>query len=106
MAACYAGICIDLLDAYSPYSRSGSGSLNFLSGITPSNALARYLIGLPGGLLAAYALREYALNRISPYNVPKIVRAMQLSGISMAVYALAAGLIVPPVSFFPGNWIE
>jgi signal transduction histidine kinase len=69
-------------------------------------ALARYLIGLPSGLLAAYALREHTLKRITPYDVPGIVRALQLSGIAMAVYALTAGLIVPPVPFFPGNWLN
>ena len=70
------------------------------------NALTRYFIGLPSGLLAAYALREHTLTRITPYNVPRIVRALQLSGITMAVYALAAGLIVPPTPFFPGNWLN
>jgi len=70
------------------------------------NALARYFICLPSGLLASYALREYTLKRIIPYDVPRIVRALQLSGITMAVYALAAGLIVPPVPFFPGNWLN
>jgi signal transduction histidine kinase len=67
------------------------------------NALTRYFIALPSGLLAAFALREHALNRIAPLNVPRIFRAMQLSGISMAVYAVAAGLIVPPAPFFPAN---
>ena len=70
------------------------------------SALTRYFIGLPSGLLAAYALREHTLNRIAPYNVPRIFRALQLSGITMAVYALATGLIVPPVPFFPGNWLN
>jgi signal transduction histidine kinase len=70
------------------------------------NALARYFICLPSGLLAAYALREHTLKRITPYDVPRIVRALQLSGITMAVYALAAGLIVPPIPFFPGNWLN
>ena len=70
------------------------------------NALTRYLIGLPSGLLAAYALREHTLTRITRYNVPRIVQALQLSGISMALYALTAGLIGPPVPFFPGNWLN
>jgi len=70
------------------------------------NALTRYLIGFPGGLLAAYALREHALKRIAPYNVPRIFKAMQLSGITMALYAVAAGLIVPPAPFFPANWLN
>lgn len=71
-----------------------------------ADALARYLIGLPGGLLAAYALRKYALQRIAPLNVPKIVRALQTAGIAIAFYGVAAGMIVPPVPFFPGNWIN
>jgi signal transduction histidine kinase len=70
------------------------------------SALARYLIGLPSGLLAAYALNEYAIKRITPYNVPRIVRALRESAIAMALYALTAGLIVPPVPFFPGNWLN
>jgi signal transduction histidine kinase len=71
-----------------------------------SNALARYFIGLPGGLLAAYALRKHTLERIAPMNVPHIVRAMRTAGVSLAVYALAAGLLVPPVGFFPGSWLN
>lgn len=71
-----------------------------------SNALARYFLGLPGGLLAAYSLRRHTFRRIVPMNVPNIVRAMQAAGISLAAYALAAGLVVPPVRFFPGNWLN
>jgi len=71
-----------------------------------TNALARYLICLPGGFLTAYALWEHTLQFISPYNVPRIVRALQAAGVSMALYALAGGLIVPPVPFFPGNWLN
>jgi signal transduction histidine kinase len=70
------------------------------------DALTRYLIGLPSGLLAAYALREHTFKRIVPMDVPRIVRALHISGITMAIYAIAAGLIVPPVSFFPGNLLN
>lgn len=70
------------------------------------NALARYFLGLPGGLLAAYALRKHTMERILPMNVPHIVRAMQAAGLSLAVYAVAAGVLVPPVGFFPGNWLN
>ena len=37
---------------------------------------------------------------------PQIVHALQAAGISMAIYALAAGLVVPPIGFFPGNWVN
>jgi len=67
------------------------------------NAFARYLIGFPGGLLAAYGLRAHTLQRIAPLNVPKIVQMFQIAGISLMFYTLFAGTIPPPVDFFPGN---
>jgi signal transduction histidine kinase len=70
------------------------------------DAITRYLIGLPSGMLAAYALREHTFRRIVPMDVPRIVSALQISGITMFIYALVVGLIVPPVSFFPGNLIN
>jgi signal transduction histidine kinase len=79
---------------------------DFTTWFNTAGALARYFIGLPGGLLAAYALRKHTLQRIAPFDVPKIVRAMQAAGITMALYALATGLIVAPVNFFPGNWLN
>jgi signal transduction histidine kinase len=79
---------------------------DFTTWFNTASALARYFIGLPGGLLAAYALRKHTLRRIAPFNVPQIVRALQAAGIAMALYALATGLVVPPVNFFPGNWLN
>jgi hypothetical protein len=46
----------------------------------PSNAFACYFIGFPGGLLAAYGLRQHALFRIKPLNVPRIVLTLQAAG--------------------------
>lgn len=69
----------------------------------PANALARYFIGFPGGLLAAYALRRHTLLRIKPLNVPKIVLTLQVAGVALGIYAILGGLIPPPVDFFPGN---
>lgn len=70
------------------------------------SAITRYSIGLPSGILAAYALRQHTLQRIVPLQVPDIVRWLQFAGILLAVYAVLAGLIVPQVSFFPGNLIN
>lgn len=72
----------------------------------PANAIARYFIGLPGGLLAAYGLRHHTMLRIKPLNVPRIVLTLQAAGIALGVYALLAGLVPPPVDFFPGNIIN
>jgi signal transduction histidine kinase len=71
-----------------------------------SNALARYFIGFPGGLLAAYGLRVHTLDRIQPLNVPKIVQTFRVAGIALGIYALLGGLIPPPTAFFPGNIIN
>jgi signal transduction histidine kinase len=68
-----------------------------------ANALARYLIGFPGGLLAAYGLRLHAIRRIQPLNVPPIFNTLRIAGISLGIYAVLGGLITPPVNFFPGN---
>lgn len=68
-----------------------------------ANALARYFIGFPGGLLAAYGLRVHAIKRIQPLNVPVIFNTLRIAGISLGLYAVLGGLIPPPVNFFPGN---
>lgn len=68
-----------------------------------TNAFARYLIGFPGGMLAAYGLRAHTLQRIAPLNVPKIVNMFQVAGVSLMLYTLLAGTTPPPVEFFPGN---
>jgi signal transduction histidine kinase len=68
-----------------------------------SSALARYFICLPGGLLAAYGLRLHAIKRIRPLNVPVIYSTLRIAGISIGIYAILAGLVPPPVHFFPGN---
>ena len=71
-----------------------------------ANALARYLIGFPGALLAAYALRRQAMTRIAPLNMPHIVNTLRVAGVALALYAILGGLIAPPVSFLPGSIIN
>jgi signal transduction histidine kinase len=68
-----------------------------------ANALSRYMICFPGGLLAAYGLRLHAIRRIQPLNVPAIYNTLRIAGISLGIYAFLSGLIPPPVRFFPGN---
>lgn len=68
-----------------------------------ANAWARYFIGLPGGILAAYGLRVHAIKQIKPLNVPVIFSTLRIAGVSLGIYAILAGLIPPQVSFFPGN---
>ncbi|HLO31389.1 MAG TPA: ATP-binding protein [Anaerolineales bacterium] len=71
-----------------------------------ANALSRYFIGFPAGLLAAYGLRVHAIRRIKPLDVPVIYRTLRVAGISLGIYAILGGLIPPPVNFFPGNMLN
>ena len=71
-----------------------------------ANALARYFIGFPGAMLAAYGLRVHTLQRIKPLEVPIIVSTFRIAGISLGVYGILAGLIPPQIEFFPGTLIN
>jgi signal transduction histidine kinase len=68
-----------------------------------SIALARYFIGFPGGLIAAYGLRTYAEERIASLQVSRIIRTFRVAGISLILYSVFSGLIPPPIDYFPGN---
>jgi signal transduction histidine kinase len=71
-----------------------------------ASALARYMIGFTGGILAAYGLRQHTLQRIAPLDVPHIVKGLQFAGLMLAFYAVFGGLIPPPVPYFPGSVIN
>ncbi len=71
-----------------------------------ANAASRYLIGFPGAMLTAYALRRHALERIAPLGVPQIVNSLRISGIAVALYGVFAGLIVPRIPYVPAIWIN
>ena len=67
---------------------------------------ARYLIGFPGGLLAAYGLRHQAERYIKPLNLTHIYRTLRMAGLALGAYAILGGLIVPAADFFPANWLN
>ena len=71
-----------------------------------SNALARFFIAFPGGLLAAYSLREHAQQRILPLGVRSIYNALRVTGISLGAYAILGGLVPQPIPFWPGNVVN
>jgi signal transduction histidine kinase len=76
---------------------------NLLTWGRTASALARYFIGFPAGVLAAYGLRLHAIKRIKPLNVPVIFNTLRIAGVSLGIYAVLGGLIPPQVNFFPGN---
>jgi signal transduction histidine kinase len=73
---------------------------------TLNNILARYSMGFPGALLAAYALRRQARTMVAPWQVPHVWGTLRIAGLALAAYSVLAGLAVPPGDFFPANWFN
>lgn len=73
---------------------------------TVNNILARYGMGFPGALLAAYGLRRQAHLLIAPMQTPHILRTLRLVGLALIGYAILGGLVGPPADFFPANWLN
>ncbi len=73
---------------------------------TLNNIWARYSLGFPGALLAAYGLRRQAFELIAPFQTPHILRTMRIAGLALAGYAVTGGLAVPSADFFPANWFN
>jgi signal transduction histidine kinase len=64
---------------------------------------ARYLLGFPGSLLAAYGLRYQAETSVKPLGVTRIYNTLRVAGFALLAYAVLGGLIVGPGNFFPAN---
>lgn len=67
---------------------------------------ARYLLGFPGALLAAWGLRYQAERQIKPLGLQHIYRTLRLAGLALGAYAVLGGLVVPAAPFFPANWLN
>ncbi|MFN8467910.1 MAG: sensor histidine kinase [Caldilineaceae bacterium] len=67
---------------------------------------ARYALGLPGALVAAYGLRRHTFRLIAPLQSQKVVSMLRLAGIALIGYAILSGLIVARAAFFPANQLN
>jgi signal transduction histidine kinase len=68
-----------------------------------SNATARYMLGFPGALLAAFSLRRHARLRIQPLGLPRIYNTLRVAGLALAAYAVLGGIIASRAPIFPAN---
>lgn len=66
----------------------------------------RYFMGFPGAILAAIGLRHHAKQHIKPLNMKQIYLMLRIAGISLIVYSVLTGLIVPAGDFFPASWLN
>ena len=71
-----------------------------------SNIWARYLLALPGSVLAAYGLRYQTQSSIAPLNIGHIYRTLRVAGGALLAYAFFAGMIVPPADFYFANLLN
>jgi signal transduction histidine kinase len=71
-----------------------------------ANVWARYLLALPGALVAALGLRQQTRQRIQLQGFSHIARTFQIAGLALVAYAIFAGLFVPPAPFFPASVIN
>ncbi len=74
--------------------------------IAIADAMSRYALALPGGLLAAAGLRRQALGAIAAMGVPTIISFMRAAGLALVGYALLAGLLGPAAPIFPAHWLN
>ncbi len=68
--------------------------------------LARYMLGAPGAVAAAWGLRRQAKARLLPLDFPSIYNLLRVAGVALLGYALLAGVIVPQADFFPARWLN
>ena len=74
--------------------------------LSQASIWARYLIGFPGGLFAAYGLHYQAKNTIKPLKMHALYRMLQVTMVALLAYAIFGGLVVPAGDFFPANWLN
>jgi signal transduction histidine kinase len=64
---------------------------------------ARYLLALPGGIMAAVGLYRLGCAPLMDQENPKYGRSLRWGGFAMLGYALTGGLIAAQAPFFPAN---
>jgi signal transduction histidine kinase len=74
--------------------------------VVHANVWARYLLGIPGAVVAAVALMAQKPPPIPSESALPHTRAFQVAGVALASYAILSGLLVPPAPFFPANTIN
>jgi PAS domain S-box-containing protein len=81
-------------------------SLGLLSGWEGINATSRYCFGLVSALWAAYVILFFKDGKTGIHLSRFSVILLKIAGISLFLYALGTGLIVPHARFFPASVIN
>ncbi|MBI5872520.1 MAG: PAS domain S-box protein [Candidatus Omnitrophica bacterium] len=83
-----------------------AASLGLLSGWEGINAASRYCFGLVSGVWAAYIFLSFKSDKAAAPLNRFSVNLLRIAGISLLLYGLTTGLIVPHAKFFPANIIN
>ena len=70
------------------------------------NAAIRYTYGFWGALILGLGLYYYGDSLTETQNINRLKLYFKISGIAFVFYALFSGIIVDPISYFPGNWLN
>ncbi|HEY58108.1 MAG TPA: sensor histidine kinase [Anaerolineae bacterium] len=70
------------------------------------NVLARYGLGLPGALVAAWGLRIQAKRHLVTLELDFIYSKLRYAGIALLLFAVLIVALAPPLPVFPANWIN
>ncbi len=68
-----------------------------------ANALARYLLCVPGGFLAGYGLHRQVQEQIRTLRLKPIERTLNVAAGALVAYGVLGGLIVPAAPIFPAT---
>ena len=71
-----------------------------------ANAFSRYLLCIPGGIIAGIGLKKQVKMQIQPYGLVQIERTLRIASIMLIIYAVLGGLVVKPLPIFPANIIN
>jgi signal transduction histidine kinase len=71
-----------------------------------AEAAVRYLLGIPGSVLAALALLAVRRSRHAELEADGLRTSLSFAAGIFVVYGLLAGVFVPPAPFFPASWVN
>ncbi|HEX6140254.1 MAG TPA: ATP-binding protein [Candidatus Limnocylindria bacterium] len=73
--------------------------------VAVGDVLARWMLALPGSLLAAWGLLATARGVASAAR-PPVVTGLRIAAVAFAAYAVLGGLIALPAPFAPASWLN
>ena len=72
---------------------------------TGAEALARYLLALPGGAVAAFGL-ALQVRSVARLGVPRLATSLRLAAATFAAFAVLGGALAPPAPFPPASVVN